>query len=114
MGKVVICLAIIPVNNLSNARKYTLPHSIYFILLLCSVSLHTKTHDNTEVTAYQKSMPHVQTLHSLSHSQSQSISKLEDHLENVKVSIAVTPFSWLTVNDVGHFLPTRQLSAFMF
>lgn len=107
MGKVVICLAIIPVNNLSNARKYTLPHSIYFILLLCSVSLHTKTYDNTDVAEYQKNMPHVQTLHSFSHSQSQSINKLEDHLENVKVSITVTPFSCLTVNDVGNFLPTR-------
>lgn len=59
-------------------------HSIYFILLLCSVSLHTKTHDNPEVAAYQKNMPHVQTLHSLSHSQSQSINELEDHLEKCK------------------------------
>lgn len=55
-----------------------------------------QTRDHIEVTAYQKNMPYVQTLHSLNHSQSQSTNKLEDHLENVKVSITVTPFSCLT------------------
>lgn len=109
VGKVVVCLAIIPVNNLSNARKYILTHSIYFILLLCSVSLHTKTHDNTEVIAYQKITPYVQTLRRLNHSQSQSINKLQDHLENVKVSITVTFFSCLTVNDVFFCLQDSSL-----
>lgn len=80
----------------------------YYAVLVC-----TPKHMTTLKLLHIKKI-HVQTLHSLSHSQSQSISKLEDHLENVKVSITVTPFSWLTVNDVGHFLPTRQLSTFMF
>lgn len=47
-----------------------------------------------------KKMPYVQTLCSLNHSRSQSINKLEDHLENLKVPITVNPFSCLTVNDM--------------
>lgn len=44
--EVTISLAITLVNNLYKARQYTLTHSIYLILLLCSVSLYTKTQDN--------------------------------------------------------------------
>lgn len=59
----------------------------------------------------QKNMPYVQTLYSLNHSQSQSLNKLEDHLENVKVPITVTPFSCLTVNDMFQVIFSLQDSS---